>query len=89
MIAGGLTAVYAALHAMTATDLKRLLAFSTSENMGLVTLGVGAALMLSRGAQSGRFHRDRRGLVARRRARRVQDARVPVRRGGLSVDRAA
>jgi formate hydrogenlyase subunit 3/multisubunit Na+/H+ antiporter MnhD subunit len=46
LIVGAGTAVYAALHAMTATDLKRMLAFSTSENMGLVTLGIGAAIML-------------------------------------------
>ena len=46
VIVGAVTAVYAALHAMTASDLKRMLAFSTSENMGLVTLGIGAAMML-------------------------------------------
>lgn len=40
---GGLSAVYGILQAAMASDLKRLLAYSTSENMGLVILGVGAA----------------------------------------------
>ncbi|MFJ8383995.1 proton-conducting transporter membrane subunit [Streptomyces sp. NPDC094438] len=40
---GGLSAVYGILQAAMASDLKRLLAYSTSENMGLVLIGVGAA----------------------------------------------
>ena len=47
MVAGGLTAVYAVLQASVASDLKRLLAYSTSENMGLVSLGIGAAMLLA------------------------------------------
>jgi formate hydrogenlyase subunit 3/multisubunit Na+/H+ antiporter MnhD subunit len=47
MVAGGLTAVYSVLQASVATDLKRLLAYSTGENMGLVTLAVGAASLLA------------------------------------------
>lgn len=47
LIVGAATAVYAVLQASVATDLKRLLAYSTSENMGLVTLGIGAAMMLT------------------------------------------
>ncbi|WP_405927623.1 proton-conducting transporter membrane subunit [Streptomyces sp. NBC_00035] len=43
MVLGGLSAVYGILQAAMASDLKRLLAYSTSENMGLVVLGVGAA----------------------------------------------
>ncbi|MGW3943890.1 proton-conducting transporter transmembrane domain-containing protein [Streptomyces phaeochromogenes] len=43
MVMGGLSAVYGILQAAMASDLKRLLAYSTSENMGLVVLGVGAA----------------------------------------------
>ncbi|MGW3411405.1 proton-conducting transporter transmembrane domain-containing protein [Streptomyces sp. NPDC000888] len=43
MALGGLSAVYGILQAAMASDLKRLLAYSTSENMGLVVLGVGAA----------------------------------------------
>ncbi|NUL04670.1 hydrogenase 4 subunit B [Streptomyces lunaelactis] len=40
---GGLSAVYGILQAAMASDLKRLLAYSTSENMGLVLIGAGAA----------------------------------------------
>ncbi|XES00284.1 proton-conducting transporter membrane subunit [Streptomyces sp. S1D4-11] len=43
MAMGGLSAVYGILQAAMASDLKRLLAYSTSENMGLVVLGVGAS----------------------------------------------
>ncbi|MFE7607025.1 proton-conducting transporter transmembrane domain-containing protein [Streptomyces celluloflavus] len=40
---GAASAVYGILQAAMASDLKRLLAYSTSENMGLVLVGVGAA----------------------------------------------
>lgn len=43
MALGGLSAVYGILQAAMASDLKRLLAYSTSENMGLVVLAIGAA----------------------------------------------
>ncbi|MGW3264364.1 proton-conducting transporter transmembrane domain-containing protein [Streptomyces sp. NPDC001056] len=39
---GGLSAVHGILQAAMASDLKRLLAYSTVENMGLVLVGVGA-----------------------------------------------
>ncbi|MFI6344152.1 proton-conducting transporter membrane subunit [Streptomyces sp. NPDC050560] len=42
MAVGGISAVYGILQAAMASDLKRLLAYSTSENMGLVLIGVGA-----------------------------------------------
>ncbi|WP_329124618.1 proton-conducting transporter transmembrane domain-containing protein [Streptomyces sp. NBC_01465] len=41
--AAGVSAVYGILQAAMASDLKRLLAYSSTENMGLVLLGVGAA----------------------------------------------
>ncbi|XRQ14146.1 proton-conducting transporter membrane subunit [Actinomadura welshii] len=44
---GGVSALYGILQAVVATDLKRLLAYSTCENMGLVLIGVGAAGLLS------------------------------------------
>ena len=47
VLVGSATAVYSVLQATVANDLKRLLAFSTSENMGLVSIGLGAALLLS------------------------------------------
>jgi formate hydrogenlyase subunit 3/multisubunit Na+/H+ antiporter MnhD subunit len=47
MIFGAVSAVFGVLQASVATDLKRLLAYSTTENMGLVTLALGAAALLS------------------------------------------
>ena len=43
LVAGCLSALYGILQAAVAVDLKRLLAYSTTENMGLVLVGVGAA----------------------------------------------
>lgn len=47
MLLGALSAVFGVLQASVATDLKRLLAYSTTENMGLVTLAMGTAALLS------------------------------------------
>ncbi len=47
LIVGGVSAVYGVLQASVATDLKRLLAYSTTENMGLVVLALGAATLLA------------------------------------------
>jgi hydrogenase-4 component B len=47
LAAGGVSAVYGVLQAAVATDLKRLLAYSTTENMGLVVLALGAATLLA------------------------------------------
>lgn len=44
---GALSAVYGILQAAMAADIKRLLAYSTAENMGLVLVGVGAAGMFA------------------------------------------
>jgi hydrogenase-4 component B len=41
---GGITAVLGVLHALMEKDLKRLLAFSTVENVGIVFIGLGLAL---------------------------------------------
>jgi formate hydrogenlyase subunit 3/multisubunit Na+/H+ antiporter MnhD subunit len=43
---GAGSAVYGILQAVVATDLKRLLAYSTVENMGLIFLGLGTAGLL-------------------------------------------
>lgn len=43
---GTVSAVYGILQASVASDLKRLLAFSTTENVGLMYLALGAAFML-------------------------------------------
>lgn len=40
---GLVSAMFGILHALLSSDLKRLLAYSTTENMGLVFIGVGAA----------------------------------------------
>jgi len=47
MIVGAVSAVFGVLQASVATDLKRLLAYSTTENMGLITLALGAAALLA------------------------------------------
>jgi formate hydrogenlyase subunit 3/multisubunit Na+/H+ antiporter MnhD subunit len=43
LLLGAASAVYGILQAAMSTDLKRLLGYSTTENMGLVLVGVGAA----------------------------------------------
>ncbi len=48
---GVVSALYGALHATTSTDLKRLLAYSTVDIIGLVLIGVGAAGALADNAQ--------------------------------------
>ncbi len=40
---GAASALFGVLHSSTETDLKRLLAYSTTDNLGLVLLGVGAS----------------------------------------------
>jgi formate hydrogenlyase subunit 3/multisubunit Na+/H+ antiporter MnhD subunit len=40
---GALSALFGSLHSATSTDLKRLLAYSTTDNVGLMLLGVGAS----------------------------------------------
>lgn len=44
LILGGVTAVLGVLHALLERDLKRLLAFSTVENIGIIFVGLGLAL---------------------------------------------
>jgi len=52
LAAGAASALYGILQAAVATDLKRLLAYSTCENMGLVLVGLGAGgLLLTAGAR--------------------------------------
>ena len=55
---GAASAVYGILQAAMGTDLKRLLGYSTTENMGLVLVGVGAA-----GLFTAAGHRDLAGLA--------------------------
>lgn len=44
---GAVSALYGILQAVVATDLKRLLAYSTTENVGLILIGVGAGQLLA------------------------------------------
>jgi len=55
---GVVSALFGALHAAASPDLKRLLAYSTVDNMGLVLIGVGAS-----GALAVRGHRVLAALV--------------------------
>ncbi len=43
MAIGAVSALFGVLQASVATDLKRLLAYSTTENVGLMAIGIGAA----------------------------------------------
>ena len=52
---GGASALFGSLHAASSTDLKRLLAYSTTDNIGLALLALGA---------SGLFHATRHPLLA-------------------------
>jgi formate hydrogenlyase subunit 3/multisubunit Na+/H+ antiporter MnhD subunit len=47
MAVGAVSALYGVLQASVATDIKRLLAYSTTENMGLITLALGAATLFA------------------------------------------
>ncbi len=43
LVIGLVSAMFGILHALVASDLKRLLAYSTTENIGLIFVGLGAA----------------------------------------------
>ncbi len=47
MAVGAVSAIYGVVQASVATDLKRLLAYSTTENLGLITLALGAATLFA------------------------------------------
>lgn len=53
MVVGGLSALYGVVQASVATDLKRLLAYSTTENLGLITLALGAATLFAAAGANG------------------------------------
>ena len=44
LVAGSLSALIGILYATTQAEMKRLLAHSTIENMGIVAAGIGAAM---------------------------------------------
>lgn len=47
LLVGAASALYGVLQASVATDVKRLLAYSTTDNMGLITMALGASLLLA------------------------------------------
>ncbi|HET6739175.1 MAG TPA: proton-conducting transporter membrane subunit, partial [Kribbella sp.] len=53
LIVGSVSALYGVLQASVAVDLKRLLAYSTTENLGLIFIGVGAGGMFAAGPAQG------------------------------------
>ena len=52
LFVGTLSAILGVLYALTQTDLKRLLAYSTIENSGIIVLGLGASMMALRHGRS-------------------------------------
>ncbi|WP_419538065.1 proton-conducting transporter membrane subunit [Mycobacterium intracellulare] len=53
MAIGAVSALYGVVQASVATDLKRLLAYSTTENLGLITLALGAATLFAASGAAG------------------------------------
>ena len=47
LVLGSASALLGVLYALVQKDLKRLLAFSSLENIGIILMGMGASLMLS------------------------------------------
>ncbi len=47
IVLGVASAIYGSIHAATSTDLKRLLAYSTADNIGLVMIAVGTSGLLT------------------------------------------
>ena len=46
IVVGAVSAIYGSIHAATSTDLKRLLAYSTTDNVGLILIAIGTAGLL-------------------------------------------
>jgi hydrogenase-4 component B len=51
IVTGTVSAIYGSIHAATSTDLKRLLAYSTTDNIGLVMIAIGTAGLLTSSGQ--------------------------------------
>ncbi len=47
IVTGAVSAIYGSIHAATSTDLKRLLAYSTTDNIGLILIAVGTSGLLA------------------------------------------
>ncbi len=87
---GGVTAVLGVLHALMERDLKRLLAYSTVENIGIVFIGLGLALAFrATGFQAGAALALTAGAVPRAEPHGVQKPAVLRRRRGAERHRRA
>jgi len=92
---GALSAVGGVVYALFEHDLKRLLAFHSIENIGIIVLGIGASLVLrARGADMWAAFAARRRAAPHREPRGLQGAALPRRgrlraRGRLARDRPA
>ena len=85
---GGLSALGGITYALFQRDLKRLLAYSTVEHLGIVALGLGACLLLRRhGADQWAAFALGGRAAAHRQPRRLQGAAVPRRRRVRAGDR--
>jgi NADH:ubiquinone oxidoreductase subunit 2 (subunit N) len=86
----GITAVMGVLYALMQRDLKRLLAYSTVENIGIIFIGLGLALAFkAHGMAQGRRARAHRRSAARVQSFAVQEPALLRRRRGAQRHRAS
>ena len=90
LVVGGITAVLGVLYALMEHDLKRLLAYHTVENIGIIFIGLGLALAFgANGLAGGGGARADRGAVPRVQPLGVQEPAVLRRRRRADRDRRA
>ena len=90
LLLGGATAVLGVLYALMQHDLKRLLAYHTVENIGIIFIGLGLALAFqANGMGCGRGAGADRRAVPRPQPLAVQEPAVLRRRRGADRDRRA
>ena len=78
LVLGAASALFGSLHAASSTDLKRLLAYSTTDNIGLVLLAVGASGLFQRHRTPGSGRTEPgRGPRAAVQPRRLQGRPLP------------
>ena len=81
LVVGALSAVLGVLYALMQHDLKRLLAYHSIENIGIILLGVGAGMIAARRRPAGsRGDRHCRRSLPRAESRGVQGPAVSQRR---------
>ena len=79
---GGITAVLGVLYALMQHDLKRLLAYHTVENIGIIFIGLGLALAFRANGMAGGGAGAHRRAVPRLQPLAVQEPAVLRRRRG-------